>query len=55
MFVIDTQLYIRRKSQIGCKFRERAKWAVNSEKEPNWLSIGERIELPVNLVKRQSF
>ena len=28
-------LYIRRKSQIGCKFRERAKLDINSEKEPN--------------------
>ena len=32
-------LYIQRKSQISCKFRERAEFAVNSEKEPKYLSI----------------
>ena len=32
-------LYIQRNSQIGCKFRERAKLSVHLEKESTYLSI----------------
>ena len=42
VYTIDTYLYIRRKSQIGSTFRERAKLVVHSEKELNWLSIWRR-------------
>ena len=38
-------MYIRRKSQIGCKFRERVELAVNSEKGQNWLSIWRKIQI----------
>ena len=42
---VDTFLYIWRKRQIGGKFRERGKLAVNSKKEANLLSIQRKSQL----------
>ena len=52
-------LHIWRKSQIGCKFRDRGKLAVNSKKEANWLSIHRKSQQTIldyshnNLLKKK--